>query len=917
MPDHKPIDRQRFIAIRFVVVATCLAAGAALIANLIFFFQVRVWQMLFIVIAESVAIAGALNAYRLAAKNKLDAASIVALLSVFLGFGAGELVHQGLTVTLAIGGTLVLIFVGFIFLPRRISFWLPFPLIYLAYFWAVNRLDLLPRYDIVKLPFFNVFIVIIVVLAVGLAIWQFVRVLRFGSIRSRLLTSMVSLALIPAVLIASLATAFGVQRSIQQTQYQLGSVADLKVNQVETWITSLETNIRLAVPTSDQVGFTEMLLKEPAESELEFFRVIYEREKTRYQQVIDQTRVFTEMFLLDLTGKVIISTDSNHEGRVEFGYDYFDLGLGGGGISVPFLYPYNDKVTMIAVAPIKNAAGEQIAFLAAQANLATLEVIMFERAGLGSQGSAYLVSMNTHQLLTQTTMDPANFGDTLFSPGITMAIEHRGVGEALYDNPWGTPVIGAYRELTDWGMVLLSEQPQSEALSPIYQNIFVNVALTVGFVVVAVIVALWVAARITRPIAELASTAEKISAGNLDLDAKVTQADEVGALAGAFNRMTAQLRKTLAGLEEQVKERTAALEQRTRYLQASGEVGRAVASVLDPDQLIQEVVELIRERFELYYVGLFLVDSQNQYAILRAGTGSAGERMLSRQHRINVGSGMIGWCVANRASRIAQRAELDDSRLANPDLPDTRSEAAIPLISRGEVIGALTIQSTQHDVFDAATISVFETMADQVAVALDNARLFVQSNQALESLREVYGEITLEGWRKLLDENPQLGYRSDVGTSIRQELVWSPELVNTYNAGQPAHGKAGNGSNPQLQASQDEIEDTYYLGIPLKVREHMIGVLGCYKPLSRGDWSEEEISFMQDVGQTISVALESARFYNETQARAESERVVAEVTGQFRQTLDIDTVLTTAVREIQRILNLAEVEIHLSSQGPE
>ena len=563
---------------------------------------------------------------------------------------------------------------------------------------------------------------------------------------------------------------------------------------------------------------------------------------------------------------------------------------------------------------MNNSNGEQIAMLAARANLTSLEKIMVERAGLGEKGESYLLIIKTLQLLTQTVFEDAQVGDYLYSPGISSSAEKGVNGEGQYVNPWGVPVLGAYRVMPEMGMVLLSEIPESEALQPIYRTGVINVFMTIGTIALAVVAALLFTNRLTRPIAKLALTAEQISAGNYDLVAEVEQTDEIGALAEAFNRMTAQLRKTLAGLEEQVKERTAAMEQRTSYLQSSAEVSRAVASVLDPDRLVRDVVELIRERFDLYYVGLFVVDQQSQQAILQAGTGQAGQAMLARQHRIPIGSGMIGWCVANRAPRIAQHAELDASRLANPDLPDTRSEAAIPLISRGEVIGALTIQSTREDVFDTASIAVFETMADQVAVALDNARLFVQSQQTLESLREVYGEITIEGWRKLLDENPELGFRSEMGAPLSQDLTWSPELVTTFTAGKLEHGKTGNGSRPQGQTNQEAGENAYYLGIPLKVREHVIGVLGCYKHFERGDWTEVEIAFMQDVGQTISVALESARFFSETQLRAESERLIADVTAQLRQTLDIDTVLTTAVREIQRILSLAEVEIRVSGE---
>ncbi len=153
-------------------------------------------------------------------------------------------------------------------------------------------------------------------------------------------------------------------------------------------------------------------------------------------------------------------------------------------------------------------------------------------------------------------------------------------------------------------------------------------------VLVAILGALFVTNRITTPIANLARTAEKIAGGDLQLEATIPLEDEIGALAGSFNLMTSHLRETLTGLEHQVAERTAVLSLRTTYLQAAAEVGRAAASVLEPDQLIRLVVELIRDRFNLYYVGLFTLDEPEEWAVLRAGTGEAGKMMLERNHRI-------------------------------------------------------------------------------------------------------------------------------------------------------------------------------------------------------------------------------------------------------------------------------------------
>jgi PAS domain S-box-containing protein len=170
-----------------------------------------------------------------------------------------------------------------------------------------------------------------------------------------------------------------------------------------------------------------------------------------------------------------------------------------------------------------------------------------------------------------------------------------------------------------------------------------------------------------------------------------------------------------------------ALERRALQLRTAAEVSHAVSSILDPDELVQQVVGLARERFALYYAGLFLVDDSGKWAVLQAGTGEAGQRMLEQGHRLEIGGeSMIGWCVSNRKARIALDVGEDANavRFENPFLPETRSELALPLVGRGEAIGALTIQSTQEAAFSKEDIAVFQTMADQLANAIANARLY-------------------------------------------------------------------------------------------------------------------------------------------------------------------------------------------------
>ena len=182
------------------------------------------------------------------------------------------------------------------------------------------------------------------------------------------------------------------------------------------------------------------------------------------------------------------------------------------------------------------------------------------------------------------------------------------------------------------------------------------------------------------------------------------------------------------------------LDRRALQLQAAAEVSRATGSILDPDELIQQVVELTRERFGLYYVGLYLVDQTDgtgKWAVLRAGTGEAGRQMVAQGRRIEVGGdSMVGWCIANRQSRLEEDVTEEAARQKNPLLPATRSKLALPLISRGQAIGAMTIQSAQPDAFAEEDITTLQTMADQLANAIENARLFAEHKRAQEALAE-------------------------------------------------------------------------------------------------------------------------------------------------------------------------------------
>jgi len=199
----------------------------------------------------------------------------------------------------------------------------------------------------------------------------------------------------------------------------------------------------------------------------------------------------------------------------------------------------------------------------------------------------------------------------------------------------------------------------------------------------------------------------------------------------------------------------AALERRTVQLQAAAEVSAIVSSVLDPNELIQRAVELIRERFNLYYVGLFLVDQTSgvgEWAVLRAGTGEAGKKMVTQRYELRVGKGhsIVGECIATGQARVEQDVSKAALYHRNPLLPDTRSELALPLISRGKVIGALTVQSAEPFAFTEEDISILQTMAGQLANAIENARLYKQTEEALKELETIHRSYIRQAWNRYL-----------------------------------------------------------------------------------------------------------------------------------------------------------------------
>jgi GAF domain-containing protein len=357
-----------------------------------------------------------------------------------------------------------------------------------------------------------------------------------------------------------------------------------------------------------------------------------------------------------------------------------------------------------------------------------------------------------------------------------------------------------------------------------------------------------------------------------------------------------ELEAIRASLEVRVTERTRELERRSTYLEAASEVGRAATSILEIDRLIWRVADLIRRRFDLYHVGLFLVDATGGWAEYRAGSGTGGYALAEEEFRLEVGGpSMVGWCTAHARARVAQDVGQETRRVEHALVPQTRSEAALPLVARGVVIGALSVQSDKQGAFDQDAVRSLQSMADQVAVALDNARLFAETEAALEAERRAYGEVSREAWAGLVRDRPDWGYLcGSHGTLSPVRGEWQPEMVEAGQTGRIVQG------------------DGQVVALPVRIQDNVVGVVRLRKPDEAGPWTQEEISLMESVAGQLGLTLESARLHQETQRRAVREQLVAQVSAQVRASLDPDTILKTSVRELSRVLGAEWAAIELA-----
>jgi GAF domain-containing protein len=360
------------------------------------------------------------------------------------------------------------------------------------------------------------------------------------------------------------------------------------------------------------------------------------------------------------------------------------------------------------------------------------------------------------------------------------------------------------------------------------------------------------------------------------------------------NRELTELRTTL---QQQVEERTSELQQRAAQLEAVASVARTVASVQDIDSLLPAITKLVSQQFGFYHVGIFLLDQQRQNVVLRAANSQGGLRMLSRQHSLALDSqSIVGYSALRGDPRIALDVGTDSFYFNNPDLPDTRSEMAIPLRVVGEVIGVLDVQSTETNAFAEEDIRALSILADQIAIAIENARLFGETKKALSESKALFEQYTQQEWTSFARQAKTLGFLFDGKHIVPLDNYSKRELVKAV---------AQTGAIAQEKASGT-------VAIPIKLRGQMIGVLDVRAKHGQRSWKADEIAMLEAAAERAALALENARLIESAQRRAARERAIGDISTRIGAVRNLESILQTAVEELGRkIGGAAEVTLEI------
>ncbi|HEX2697846.1 MAG TPA: GAF domain-containing protein, partial [Anaerolineales bacterium] len=566
---------------------------------------------------------------------------------------------------------------------------------------------------------------------------------RRTSLATTLALTLFAFTLIPMGLIAgaSYLRARTLLREQVLSQMQLQLTAEVK--QTDLAIKTKEIRLDRLVRSPNFASQMEIALhSNPQSSEFEALRDDFTHQ-VRALNPESGKATFNQYFLMRPDGNIRLSSNQAWENLSLKDSPFFET-LNSADHQSFALYDfaplYPGQLILVTVSQYQSSTGSYIGTLVGVTEPQSMQDILVGLTGTTPNSNAYFVTQNG----TFIGIDPYTSQLATFQPS---ASQSTGLKSALdmmmhqteivpqpleFNTTSNEPVIAqsTWVQSMEAGAVL--EIKQNQVFGQLNSLIPFTIALFI-FALLAMAAFLWVGTqRVFRPLVSLAGITQRFSEGNFDQRAEVKSQDEIGLLANSFNKMAEELSGMYRSLEEKV-------EERTRQIRTAAEVAQRITSTTDLDELLNRTVELIVEQFKFYQASIFLLDRGGKLAILRASYGPAAKEMLGRGHRLEVGSASImGWVSANNQPRIASDVAEDPIHLRNELLPETRSEAGIPISVNNLVLGALDVQSTEANTFGPEVIVTLQTLASQLAVAIQNVGLVASTEVNFQELERLY-----------------------------------------------------------------------------------------------------------------------------------------------------------------------------------
>ncbi|RMF77053.1 MAG: GAF domain-containing protein [Chloroflexi bacterium] len=511
---------------------------------------------------------------------------------------------------------------------------------------------------------------------------------------------------------------------------------------------------------------------------------------------------------------------------------------------------------------------------------------------------SYVISRNNVLFSPRDTRSRAE-QSSVQSPVIQQALRGAAnVGNYRTGVGGGLSVIGFYTPLQLRGeedtpvLVLITEVPDDAIFTRLIDIVEAQLfVLLLGFLVLLVLLVILFTQIVSPPLNRLRTAMQAMARGNFGEPVPSPRKDEIGELTVAFTDMREQVRHLINDLEQRIATRT-------RDIVATQEISRFAVTQNDLQTLIDRVVDLIVEHFPLiYHAQIFMVDDNRQFAILRASTGETGQKMLASGHRLPVGSlSVIGQVTEQGRVVVARNTSTSEIHRRNEFLPDTASELAIPLRIGSRIIGALDVQSKLGDAFTEDEINVLQTMADQISVAIENARLYQESQRRLEELERSNQAAVSGAWQTYL-----LSRRTD---ELSSQFGTTPEDSEISEIRQMAV------QQKTTIIGEATERGTIPIAVPIQLRGQVIGAIEW--EFSTQDFDNNKVLLAQELANRLAISLDTARLFQESRQTANRERVVNTIAARISAQSDIDHILQTAVREVGQALRIPQVSINFN-----